>query len=44
MIRKDLIKEKRKIIRDCSKSRARSQVRGTQETMEGITYAERATE
>ena len=42
MIRKDLIKEKRKIIRDRSKSRARSQARGIQETMEGITYAERA--
>ena len=41
-IRKDLIKEKRKVIRDRSKSRARSQTRGTQETMGGITYAERA--
>ena len=41
-IRKDLIKEKRKLIRDRSRSRARSQTRGTQKTMDGITYAERA--
>ena len=41
-IRKDLIKEKRKVIRDHSKSRARSQTSGTQETMDAITYAKRA--
>ena len=41
-IRKDIIKEKRKLIRDRSKSRARSQTRDTQETIDGITYAERA--
>ena len=39
-IRNDIIKEKRKLIRDRSKSRARSQTRGTQETIDGITYAE----
>ena len=41
-IRKDQIKEKRKVIRDHSRSRARSQTRGTHETMDGITYAKRA--
>ena len=34
-------KEKRKLISDRSKSRGRSQTRGLQETIKGVTYADR---